>query len=721
MEAMKLNGVIFTFSYGGNGGVSSSHPDIMPWMVETISKARADARIGWVKYVDLADTPITMTRNRAVNIAREMGADFILMIDSDQSPDVHLGPDADFPDPDAKPFWDSSFDYLYNHWSKGPCMIGSPYCGPPQFQENVYVFHWANNISDNPNSDYSLEAYTRHEAARLSGIQEAAALPTGLILFDIRCFDLIDPPYFYYEWKDKYQAEKGSTEDVTLTRDIAINGCEKLGYNPVLCNWSSWAGHWKPKCVGKPRLITASDVSQKLKNAVLEGHDSRERIVRVRGEVPKMRTPIPVSQEEFYPVKADRLAEPPEPCAPNPYSDLPSCTCAPVEPKLDDCDVARWYRDTYFNGDAGFVAECLKYDKQDSHRAARFAVLGQTMVEPGGHHTPAFDLICLKRVVRDAIKAKQDTEPFVAVEVGSWVGHSSVVIADTMPNGGKLHCIDTWLGTPTEVTYRIASSPGEDIYDAFRKNVGHREFNTIFPRIGKSLHQANIWIFGKADLVYIDADHSYEAVKADIEAWLPHVKPGGFIAGHDYQPDQQPGVVRAVNELLPDAKQYGCVWYYQVPVKVATPKPLPRPDASRLNTLLYQAKANVPEGNRVVVVEVNDDGNFSSTGWMAKLDWVSYAWHPPRDGDLYLSAPIDLLFVTPCRNEETQHKAIVRWLPHMAKGGIVCGGGYEQPQVRAAVDKLFGKPAIEPAAGVWSITVHDARLATKQEMEAAGV
>lgn len=36
------------------------------------------------------------------------------------------------------------------------------------------------------------------------------------------------------------------------------------------------------------------------------------------------------------------------------------------------------------------------------------------------------------------------------------------------------------------------------------------------------------------DFVYIDGDHSYEAVRDDMTAWFPKVKPGGIMAGDDY-------------------------------------------------------------------------------------------------------------------------------------------------------------------------------------------
>jgi hypothetical protein len=51
-----------------------------------------------------------------------------------------------------------------------------------------------------------------------------------------------------------------------MTRDLSLVGTQRLGYNPVYCNWDSWAGHWKPKCVGKPQVVPASGISHKLKD-----------------------------------------------------------------------------------------------------------------------------------------------------------------------------------------------------------------------------------------------------------------------------------------------------------------------------------------------------------------------------------------------------------------------------------------------------------------------
>lgn len=55
------------------------------------------------------------------------------------------------------------------------------------------------------------------------------------------------------------------------------------------------------------------------------------------------------------------------------------------------------------------------------------------------------------------------------------------------------------------------------------------------------------------DLVFIDADHSYEGCRDDIMAYWPKVKAGGIISGHDYANDDfrfGPMVKRAVDEFV---------------------------------------------------------------------------------------------------------------------------------------------------------------------------
>jgi len=270
-----------TFSYGGNGGISSEVPDVREWMIPAISKLSQDSRVSSTQVWNLSDTPITMTRNRSVLMARQYGVDVLVMVDSDMKPDMYSG------SPDAKPFIESSFDFLVDHYPKGPVVIGAPYCGPPP-NENVYVFRWQAHQSFNANPDFKLEMYDRDTGAKLAGIQECAALPTGLIMYDMRAFEVTEPktpadnPWFYYEYPDKYQSEKSSTEDVTMTRDLSLAGTQKLGYNPVFCNWDAWAGHWKPKCVGKPQIVQAQDISAKLKQCWEADYDASVKLVDLR-------------------------------------------------------------------------------------------------------------------------------------------------------------------------------------------------------------------------------------------------------------------------------------------------------------------------------------------------------------------------------------------------------------------------------------------------------
>ena len=66
---------------------------------------------------------------------------------------------------------------------------------------------------------------------------------------------------------------------------------------------------------------------------------------------------------------------------------------------------------------------------------------------------------------------------------------------------------------------------------------------------------------GFFDQIYIDGDHSYEQVSKDIKNYLPKVRAGGYISGHDYHEGGFPQIVRAVHENFEDVTRYeGTVW-----------------------------------------------------------------------------------------------------------------------------------------------------------------
>ena len=64
-----------------------------------------------------------------------------------------------------------------------------------------------------------------------------------------------------------------------------------------------------------------------------------------------------------------------------------------------------------------------------------------------------------------------------------------------------------------------------------------------------SVHAAALYPPRHFDLVFIDACHDYRDVREDIDAWLPKVRPGGILAGHDWSLPQT-GVREAVLETL---------------------------------------------------------------------------------------------------------------------------------------------------------------------------
>ncbi len=246
--------------------------EVGTWLAETLMKCKADPRVGQVSHIEVDDTPAPMVRNAILKGAMDAKFDLVCMIDDDMEPDLYLKSD-----PRAKPFFETAFDFMTTTVANRPCMTAAPYCGLPPM-EVVMAFQWCNWQSDHPGADSRLEMFTREEAANRQGIEEAGAVGTGLCLISVAGYASLPEealPWFRYEYKDKYETEKSTTEDCYFSRNLSLYGV------PSFVLWDCWSGHWKPKCVGKPRILTCDMVRENYRGAIRNGyrHDTKLMVV----------------------------------------------------------------------------------------------------------------------------------------------------------------------------------------------------------------------------------------------------------------------------------------------------------------------------------------------------------------------------------------------------------------------------------------------------------
>lgn len=283
----KVSILIARLSYNGLERV-----EIANWLAQTVIALHEHPRVANVFHKPLMGYPTPLVRNQALTLCRAKRIDFLVMIDDDMVPDLHspnravsYGSHSDDPvraavmtDPypvmrDQQNFFPSALDFALEH--PGPCVIGAPYCaGPPE--ERVLVSRFREKRGDDPSiasGGLMLECFTRDEAATRTGFEMVSALPTGLILIDVRCTELLKPPYFGYEYKTDHQTDLASTEDTVFSRN-----CMYLNV-PQYCAWSSWAGHVKTRIVGRPRKYPISAVPLTVETAVREriAQEERER------------------------------------------------------------------------------------------------------------------------------------------------------------------------------------------------------------------------------------------------------------------------------------------------------------------------------------------------------------------------------------------------------------------------------------------------------------
>jgi len=129
----------------------------------------------------------------------------------------------------------------------------------------------------------------------------------------------------------------------------------------------------------------------------------------------------------------------------------------------------------------------------------------------------------------------------VMVEIGSFAGVSSELFA---LHCKELYCVDLW-DPYWEITDKQRIEFAEFSFDKISKN-----YENVYKVKKSSVEASKDFKDGSLDLVYIDAAHDYDSVRQDILTWLPKIKKGGFIAGHDYRYDPNIGVYEAVNDIF---------------------------------------------------------------------------------------------------------------------------------------------------------------------------
>jgi len=180
-------------------------------------------------------------------------------------------------------------------------------------------------------------------------------------------------------------------------------------------------------------------------------------------------------------------------------------------------------------------------------------------------------------------------QKIMIAEVGSWKGMSTSVLAKAIRDyNGKVFTIDHWMGSKRVPHHKVAKIV--DIYSIFKRNmIALGVWDIIYPLVMDSQTAAQIFADGILDLVFIDADHRYECIKEDISYWLPKLKNGGILCGHDcegyyskypreiqemidehleddYIPNVcHPGIVKALHDYFQEKYSIipnSMVWYY---------------------------------------------------------------------------------------------------------------------------------------------------------------
>lgn len=171
------------------------------------------------------------------------------------------------------------------------------------------------------------------------------------------------------------------------------------------------------------------------------------------------------------------------------------------------------------------------------------------------------------------------------VEIGSWRGRSTAALALGSMSGNyqPVYAVDAFLPVLHTAANRFAPASSPEL---LRSNLDGAGVNGLVHIVAKNSEEAVAEIPDQIDVLFVDGAHDYEAVKRDLETYLPKIRIGGKVAIHDCH-EADPGVVQAVDEILTaNPAQWRCRWRADTTVIF-----------ERRNTQRYKVLLGFPGGN----------------------------------------------------------------------------------------------------------------------------
>ena len=148
------------------------------------------------------------------------------------------------------------------------------------------------------------------------------------------------------------------------------------------------------------------------------------------------------------------------------------------------------------------------------------------------------------RLAIEAAKNYFKDKQVICAEIGSWLGDNAIDMLMNWSDISKLYLVDSFEVCPDFRDAEVQQSNKEK----FLTRLGTEQKASII--LERSVDASKRFDNESLDFIYIDANHTYDAIKQDIDVWTPKIKKGGIIGGHDYEYKPLDSDIRTVKKAV---------------------------------------------------------------------------------------------------------------------------------------------------------------------------